>query len=833
MRPAFSKSNDTLTTQYRAYAMSTHPYSGVVQELLSLNHGWWCDYIINKATKQGTLVPKLSGKQRYVDPSLYRLYGYQDHPSEFSFENNVHREDQEKLILAGKETIRPGAAARSERVNIKTARGDYKLVQVYFRRLELNGKPVLASLHSDLAVSDDLRWVDQTILDAIPAYIFIKRWDEVKKKFIFRHVNKRLALALGEDNPRDVVGNSDEEYFRDSYQRNAYFEADKEVYDSRKRGFQVVREEAFAPERAPVDGTGEIRRIVTVKTPYWCASDALPARGEWQVLGIAFDVTPVTRILRALADESNDAIYIKDSKHRYQVVNKVFMRMMGLNNEAALLHRTFLEAFRDRLPEKLLDGSDPGELIDQILQEDIRVLEGQEINHVRLPISATTMDPWLTMKKRIGTGKGQQKYILGISKSLIRDSFVQQTPLRSSADRVPQAISIKLYCPELPSERQFQLVWGNRTFLERHGKRDVQDIIGKTDYDLWDQKQAFGYQRVDRLALSVTQKLQKECEDNGRNLEDCWEELRKRLDQAECWEFRERQQRNGRQAFLQTTKWAQFIGQRWFVFVVYSDVTKAEDERLLYHRMTVHTIRNGFFAASVTRYHLEQFLEHTRNEPTLDKALRCLLDTSENIERTLEHHMELVHMEPKLQSLELEKLEKEVKRLVAREDRIAEVEEGRVLFRVEPTFDRHCRVNMDVMFLVMILAELLRNAQKSVKRARWNDNHCTDATGASALADQGWVLPSGVYVPKIEVVFGSAHDTFALSVIDNGDACRGRKARKELRDQYDRAVGRSITGGDKQLGVAFCSLVVAMHGGQLDLESNDDRTVFSITLPLL
>src|SRR4051794_22513971 len=121
--------------------------AGILQELLSTNHGWWCHALFDEPAADGTCRTHVTGKP-YLDPSLYRLYGYETHPQDFSFRSNIHPEDRKRIAKALKESIRPGATARSERVSIKTAGGNYKLVQVYFRRLEMDGHPMLASMHS-------------------------------------------------------------------------------------------------------------------------------------------------------------------------------------------------------------------------------------------------------------------------------------------------------------------------------------------------------------------------------------------------------------------------------------------------------------------------------------------------------------------------------------------------------------------------------------------------------------------------------------------------------------------------------------------------------------
>jgi len=702
-------------------------------------------------------------------------------------------------------------------------------VQVYFRRFELDGTPLIASLHSELAVSDDLRWIDQSVLDNIPAYIFLKRWDKAKGKFVFQHINSRLAKDL-RTTPADAEGKSDEDYFDDNFQIRSFYEADLLVLQPGRSNDPVVREESFSPRGATAP-----RKLVTVKTAYQsrrrCGEEI-----ETQVLGVAFDVTAVTQILRTVADESTDAVYIKDSNRRYQLVNNAFRRLMGVAADVDLHNRTFEEVFHTT-SQKLLDGSDPAVLIDTIRREDEGVLaDGKELQRVRVPPPAKSLDLWLTTKKRVNGISGN--YILGTARPLIREGSALDTPFLASAEFVPQAMGIKLYCPELEMERQLQLVWANQTFLERHGAARLDDVVGKSDFDFWDRDLAIEYRQKDLITLNVAMQLQKKCARGGKTFDECYEELKDRLDQAGCWEYRETQyygKRKDECTFLQTTKWAQMIGGRWFIFVVYSDVTKAENERRTYHRMTAHTIRNGINPVAVARDCVEGMLRRqpkAHRNPRLTYILRLLLDTLERMDVALAHHMDMVNMRPRLQQVASQEFVKKLKRLVGREQSVLRVDGVELEFQDIGRYDG-LRVNLDVEIVLMVVSELLRNARSSIQRAQVNDKNLKD--GSRAVPD--WSLPKGRYTPRIQVQLGITRGDLCLRISDNGDACRSRRARQELSTHFRSAERRAeqmlFSGKEAHLGMQFCWLVLRKHHGRLELTSTSRRTELVIRLPVL
>ena len=203
-----------------------------------------------------------------------------------------------------REAIRPSSTAISHTIQTRTRSGESKLVEVYLRRLNLpSSEPILASIHSELTVSSDSQWIDRTVLQKLQAFVFVKRWDEAKGEFVFAHMNQLNADALGLRNGRDAEGLSDKNFFDDPVQRKVYEDDDNLVSKGDERRV-MIREEAFFPRNAKA-----MCRILTFKTPFCPPSSKVVAERR-MVLGISFDVTSVTDLLREVSEKAKNGLYI-------------------------------------------------------------------------------------------------------------------------------------------------------------------------------------------------------------------------------------------------------------------------------------------------------------------------------------------------------------------------------------------------------------------------------------------------------------------------------------------------------------------------------------------
>lgn len=794
----------------------------ILATLLSSNHGWWCDFIDAYVDKKGRLRHRLRNTP-YYSPAFLTMYGYSR--EEMNLDAVVAPEFRHSVIREMKAAMQPHSEGISGTIVTRTRAGEEKLVEVYVRRIERpDGSVMLASLHSDLTISTDVQWIERTVLRRLQAFVFVKKWDESCQKFLFTHMNSKLSKTLGLASPDDAIGLSDEDFFEDEAQRSGFREVDEQIRDTNDCDLVVVREESFSPKivNNPADGT-TASRLLTFKTPFWPPSKG-PRECGWEVLGIAVNVTHVTDVFRAIADQSEDGLYIKDSLFRYQYVNTKFLELLGAKAERQVLNRTFAEALRIlEASGSISSKADVQSLESLVQEEDENVLLGGQTVSVR---TASLHDgtEWLSEKRPIRTRDGIVTHILGVTSQLFPGK------LGAVLDKIPQCLAVKKFSAELAgSDDEFKYVWANRSFLRLHDMQHPTDVLGKTDYDFWPAEQADKYRERDRQVIGVYRRVTSEAEwvalsDNAK-----WERLVQELRKHGCWEFREAQRGRGPTRVLQTTKWAVSIegSHTLFLVVVYSDVSKGDAEQQRYHELTVHNIKGAIAPTAIAKMYLDRALNGTLNPfHAISEANECITDASDNVAFFLKHHLDLLRMNIQCVCHPVTDVIEAVKSEAEKATRQWDIP---VLIDIDKAMAHGIAVTCDPVFLQFVLAELMLNAIKSIDRRsskRAQNMHIARlvADADEAAADE--------YHGKVWVRFGVVDGRFSCVIADNGVACSDLGERADLEEAFGCAQNDPYEPYMVRLGLPFCIIAIQEQKGEILLKASDRSTEFKICLPL-
>jgi PAS domain S-box-containing protein len=840
------------------------PPEGVLDQLLSSNYGWWCQYIEDVPGADGKPASRLVGVP-HVNRTFCELYGYPSDEGISLGAGNVSRGDLRRLVAAKDAAMAVGALPRTERAWIRTAAGKYKFVEVFFGRIRLpDGKPALASLHKNLGETGYITHLEQEILGKLEAYVFVKKYDPETDMYLFEYVNDRLAEVLDPTGGRAAICDgkqSDRDYFDEQIELDNFRSADDEVYHSTDENVRVVREEMFTPKglgRA-AGGSSGTRRLMTIKTqyrPHHWRDDR-----DNRILGIAFDVTALTDLQRTIANLSDDAIYLKDRYQRYRMVNNGFLRMIGIAEERRVLGKTF--------PQVMAEADRPTEDLNrEINAEDSELfVTPRTLSHVRRPVGGSYRGPWVTVKRSF-TDRAGHKYILGNARPLFDNEVPEglvplpqspfgyktpphQTPPERSlwqrvVDRSPQRISVKWFNPGATNKRnKFRIVWGNEAFIDHHLGRVVNgevitDVIGKSDYDLWPEPDADTYRTSDELALRITQNVETSPGWNGLSSKEKLSILRDALVKAKTVEFTEYQQsRDGMgQTRLQTTKWAMRLGDAsqenppaWFVVVISSDTTRVEAEIKEYHRQTVHVIRNDFDPAHMARDYLQQFLD-TGDRTFVEKAFARITVACRSMSEFLDFHRHLLRMQPT-------RVPRPVAALNAlMEEAVAVAREGRnktIRWSVPPVDAARAGalVAIDETYLKYVIRELLWNAQKSIRALQQILDLGAVPGGANVKDFQELKPVPADFVPAVSVRLAVDETHCVMTVADTGVACFSASRRDELLSHFRLIAERPAAFRERHtIGLSFCCATIQLHGGALEVAPRADVTELVIKLPL-
>ena len=349
----------------------------------------------------------------------------------------------------------------------------------------ITGNAVFAGSHTD--VTDRKHWEQfyLQVLDSSPNFIWVKDAD-----LRFTFVNQTLADAFRRTK-EEFHGLTDRDLISDKRQVARFERDDKKVLKT-KRPLDISEELLTTP-----DGTE--RTLATRKVPL------LPALGStdqrFHILGVATDISELHQAQRELEQEREflhnlmdnvpDGIFFKDRNSRFIRVNKALANLVGAASEAEMVGKTDRDYFVKSYSEIAL-------------REEQKIFATGQPSLNRSRETRTLRDPkliqWrLVNKVPIKDKNGRVIQLVGVSKDITeltntRDKLREESELLEKMfNTLPQCIWLK--------DRKGVYLKCNKAFVKRRRHKDVDKIIGTTDFDHWPREEAEHYWRVDQQVL--------------------------------------------------------------------------------------------------------------------------------------------------------------------------------------------------------------------------------------------------------------------------------------------------------------------------------------------
>ncbi len=336
-----------------------------------------------------------------------------------------------------------------------------------------------------------------TLMDNVPDCIYFK-----DKHGRFTQVNRAQAGVLGLTDPAEAVGKSDAEFFPPE-QAGRTRRDEKEIMDTL---VPMVAKE----ERLSLPGGG-VKWFSTTKMPFRNRSGRVIG-----TFGISRDITELKRIqeshleqldlFNSLMDTLPDCVYFKDRESRFTRVNRYLVERFGEAGED-IIGKSDADLFT---PEHAQPAFDDEQAIIRTGTPIVAKEEKETFPDGTVKWVSTTKMPLRDKDGRvIGT--------FGVSRDITdwkrteRKLAEQLELFNSLMDTLPAFIYFK--------DRESRFIRANQASVERCGFTSHDQIVGKTDFDLFTEehaRQAYDdEQAIMRTGQPVIEKLEKETLPDG------------------------------------------------------------------------------------------------------------------------------------------------------------------------------------------------------------------------------------------------------------------------------------------------------------------------------
>jgi PAS domain S-box-containing protein len=357
----------------------------------------------------------------------------------------------------------------------------------------------------------------RTLIDSLPDRIFVK---DRQSRFLIN--NPAHVLALGATCQDEVIGKTDRDIFPAEL-ANQYYGDEQALMES---GQPLNREEMTVMPRTD--------------KKYWLQTTKVPLRDKQGavvgLVGISRDVTDLKRaeealvqersLLRTLIDNLPDGVYIKDTAGRKTMVNPADLKVLGCKTEAEAIGKSDFDLF-------------PKDIAEKFWADDQKVIQGQPLlNREEYVLNDAGEKRWLlTSKLPLRDQNGKITGLVGMGRDITEQKRTEEA-LRQAHDELEKRVAertaelsrerllLRTLIDNLPDyvyakDAEGQFVIANVAVAHQMGFSSPNEIIGKSDFDLFPQELAERYRAEE---LEMMQSGQALCNHEGPTMDKSKEE---------------------------------------------------------------------------------------------------------------------------------------------------------------------------------------------------------------------------------------------------------------------------------------------------------------------
>ncbi len=320
----------------------------------------------------------------------------------------------------------------------------------------------------------------QTILESVPDPVYVK-----DRESRFMMVNRVIVEGLGLGSTEEIIGKTDFDLMSQDAALNHY-EAEQSLMRS---GHAIINQETVSQDSQ----NPEVVYLIT-KVPL-----RNPQGEIIGLVGVNRDITDRKRAENTLARERNllltlidsmpEWVYVKDRDLRFILANRVTRDIIAEMGVTDLIGKTDADIFN-------------AEEARRYYEEEQRVVE-TGIPLINREAEGTLPDGrhvyLLVTKVPVFDERGQVSFVVGMNHDITEYKSAQdalhteRNLLRTLIDSMPDAIYIK--------DAGLRFLLANRATWERFGFRSADELIGKTDADLFPPERAHPLLAEERLIL--------------------------------------------------------------------------------------------------------------------------------------------------------------------------------------------------------------------------------------------------------------------------------------------------------------------------------------------
>ncbi|MEN3186247.1 MAG: PAS domain-containing protein [Atribacterota bacterium] len=304
------------------------------------------------------------------------------------------------------------------------------------------------------------------ILENAPSVIALK---DHQSRFLW--TSAFHLQIMGVSRLEDVVGKTDFDFFPQE-EAQGFYRDEQEIIATGKPVVNKVEKAHFR------DGT-----------IHWMLTTKVPVKDEnGEIVGILILARDITewkeaeekldlerRFLLTVLNTIPDAVYVKDTKHRFVLLNEACAKHLGFSSPQEVIGKTDFDLH-------------PPELARYYWEEEEKILNtrGAEINVERevddFSAGAKRQIWVLVHKVPVYDEHGRVVALLGINRDIterkeMEKAFLfERNLLRSIINAVPDHVYVK--------DRDHRFVLVNEADAKHHGFASPEDMVGKTDFDL-------------------------------------------------------------------------------------------------------------------------------------------------------------------------------------------------------------------------------------------------------------------------------------------------------------------------------------------------------------